>query len=132
MEKRFNWAIDRKDWKKENWNKIMFSDESQINPKPLGILYVRKKNSEMKMDAKFCNLIKRKKISILVWGCICAEGPVDLVWIHETITGDIYQTEILEQRVKTYKFLENEEFFSKIMLVLIQNEIGRASCRERV
>ena len=37
-EKRLKWAEERKDWSQNDWQKIMFSDESLIQAKALGIL----------------------------------------------------------------------------------------------
>ena len=49
----------------------------------------------------------------MVWGCICAEGTVDIVWMHENINSNLYEEEILEKRVKLFAYLEKDGIFQQ-------------------
>jgi hypothetical protein len=111
--KRYAFALNHKEWTIKKWGEILFSDESYLFGKKQGKKLCRVLEGESKEDEKLFDSLEDEKYKILVWGCISAEGVVDLVWVHESIDQKIYEEEILENHVKDFKFLDYEGVFQQ-------------------
>lgn len=77
--KRFEWVEKHKDWSKEEWSKIIFSDESSVERGKGGAREWAFRTSKQKWDPKFVETYKKgRDISIMVWGAIWIGGRSDL------------------------------------------------------
>lgn len=91
IEKRMAWAKKHEKWTSRNWNQIFFSDECKLFPEKGGKLYVRKKEEENWTEEKFMvqESLFHGGLEIMIWGCICSAGPVDLIWLHSSLTSEV-------------------------------------------
>ena len=107
IEKRKKFAEKHESWKNDDWGKVIFSDESFLCAKKGGHKIIRLLEGENIDDDEFVDADDDKN-KILVWGAICDERVVDLIWINGTINQQVYENEILEKSVKTLAFLDDE------------------------
>lgn len=112
--KRYQWALDRKYWTQEQWNRVVFTDESQVFPEKIGNHFIRRKANENPLDPKFIfEKDSNPSMKIMLWGAISSEGPLDLVWLHSSITSEVYVEEILKKRLSTYPTLSINGIFQQ-------------------
>lgn len=93
---RLNFAKDHKNWTVEQWEDVIFTDESCVQSSQNGTAIVyRPKN--MRYDPKYVKKTTRSgRFSIPVWSCMSAKGVSDLHQIDGTLTSDVYVEEILD------------------------------------
>ena len=88
--KRVRWCKERKNWTVDNeWKKIIFSDESQIIIGTNNRVYIWRKNSEMNSPHLVCPPSQRK-VTLMVWGCMCINGVGTLVAVNGNINAQKY------------------------------------------
>ncbi|KAI4892458.1 hypothetical protein NFI96_000743 [Prochilodus magdalenae] len=95
MEKRLKWAKEHGEWTAEDWQKVVFSDESRfcISFGDQGPRVWRRGgetyNHEcVKRSVKFPQ-------SVMVWGCMSARGVGELCFLKKTVNAAVYQ-DVLE------------------------------------
>jgi len=106
IQKRLEFAQKYKNWKKEDWEKVIFLDESKIGLSNdyAGLIYVKRTaNSKNKEDC-YKHQEKFQKGNVKIWGSISSQGPGPLELIEKNMTGAIYK-EILETHL--FKFVSN-------------------------
>ena len=93
---RHQWAKERINWKQEDWNSLLFSDETaiELNSEPR-VTYVRRNKGE-KATADHRKSHKPFKKRLLVWGAIHASGPGPIKIIRGTMDGAKYLETIQE------------------------------------
>ena len=94
-QKRYNWAKEHESWSINDWQKVLFSDESKIEI-PLGNgrkIYRRQsfENPLMMIQPKVKN-----ELSVMMWGCFSSSGTGRLKLIRGSVNSDKY-IEILEE-----------------------------------
>ena len=93
--KSLQFAFEHKDWKVEDWGKIILSDESKFNLyKNDGCTYVRRNSSEALNPCCIQQIVKHGGGSVMVWGaftflklstlprishCLDAQGYIQLL-----------------------------------------------------
>lgn len=92
---RVKWCKQRLFWDHDDWKKILFSDESVfcVSHGNQGIRVWRLKHEAYKKEC-----LKRSvkfATSVMVWGCMTAEGPGRLCIVSTTVNSEVYK-EILE------------------------------------
>jgi transposase len=88
--KRVVWCQERRHWKTdEQWKTMIFSDESQVVIGTDNRVYLWRKDCEVDSPHLVCTLSKRK-VSLMVWGCITYEGMGTLVPVEGNINGQKY------------------------------------------
>ena len=92
---RVRWCKQRLFGGQDDWKKVLFSDESMfcVSHGHQGIRVWR-----LKQEAYIKECLKRSvkfASSVLVWGCMTAEGPGRLCIVSTTVNSDVYQ-EIFE------------------------------------
>lgn len=89
--RRLAWAKERLSWTQENWNRIIFSDESKFD------VYVgdsRKRIIRSKGEAFHKECLKRTvkfAKGIMIWGCMSSKGLGTLEFINGTVNAEKYQ-----------------------------------------
>ena len=69
---RLQWAREHKDWTMEQWNSVVWSDESKFNIfQSDGRTYVRRRKSEEFDEGCVVGTVKHGGGSVMVWGCMC-------------------------------------------------------------
>ena len=85
-----NWAKEHKKWTDEQWKNVLWSDEAIFeifNPKRRQ--YVRRRVGDQMKDVCLKTTVKhRGGGSIKVWGCLTANGVIDLVRIDEIMDAE--------------------------------------------
>ncbi|KAG0803100.1 hypothetical protein G6F20_013826 [Rhizopus arrhizus] len=76
MKKRLAWANAHKDWTKDDWCRMVFSDETKVNVWGSdGVKYYWKRVDD-KLRFRHLDLtVKRGGGSVMIWGCITYDGP---------------------------------------------------------
>ena len=100
MEERYKFALAHKDWTKEDWRRVVWSDETKINRFGSdGITWGWKKEGESLQPHHVRPTLKHGGGSIMVWGCITSEGPGYLTRIDVNMTSNVY-CEILNDELR--------------------------------
>ena len=73
--RRLAFAKDHKDWTKDDWNKVLWTNESKFelfgtNQR----VYVRRRTGERLIDDCICPTVKHGSGNIMVWGSISGRG----------------------------------------------------------
>lgn len=88
--KRLSWCLERRRWTVENnWNSVIFSDESKVVIGENSRVYVWRTTEEAFRPECMCPLSQRK-VSIMIWGCISWWGVGTLCHVEGNITGVKY------------------------------------------
>ncbi len=87
---RSKFCRDRVHWTKEDWHRVVFSDESRFELFPRRKILVRRTSKE-----KFCTdcvvpRVQQGGGSVMVWGCITSKGPGEFQVIDGTMNSDRY------------------------------------------
>ena len=89
--KRLRFAQQHKDWTKEDWYRVLWTDESKFeqfgNKRRV---YVRRREGERYLDECLSPTVKHGGGSIMVWGGISASGTSDLVKIDGIMDKKVY------------------------------------------
>ena len=91
-EKRLKFAREHKEWQKNQWDKVLFIDESKFqifgtNRRQ----YVRQRKGEALKELYLASTIKHGGGNIQIWGCVSIKGVGDYVRITEKLTGEKYK-----------------------------------------
>lgn len=98
-ESRKAWATKYKDWKVQEWRKVLFSDESPFTLfQAEGKLYVRRRVGEELMEECISPTVKHGGGKIQVWGCFSYEGVGKLYRVNGIMDGKKYR-EILKNQM---------------------------------
>lgn len=97
--KRLNWAQQHKDWTIEDWNKVLWSDESKFEI--FGTkrrVFVRRYSNERIADGCTVASVKHGGGSVMVWGCFSGSAVGDLIKIEGIFRKEGYK-KIIEENV---------------------------------
>lgn len=97
MKKRLEWANKYKNWTKEDWRKVLFSDESQFYVQGIRVQHVRTANGE-KISPKHIHQTVNHPQKKMFWGCFSYYGVGPLVPCDGMMNSDKY-VPLLETRV---------------------------------
>lgn len=95
--KRLSWAKKYKHWTKEDWRKVLFSDESHFLVQGVRVQHVRRGVDE-KVSPKHVSQFVKHPQKKMFWGCFSFFGPEALVPVEGMMNGDKY-LEIVRSRV---------------------------------
>ena len=88
--KRVKWCKQRRSRTVDNyWKKVIFSDESQIVLGTNNRVYIWRKDDEKYNPHLVCSRSERK-ISLMIWGCICYDGVGSLTAVEGNINSAKY------------------------------------------
>ncbi|CAK9818710.1 Transposable element Tcb1 transposase [Anthophora quadrimaculata] len=96
-QKRLQYAREHSNWKIEDWKTVLWTDESKFEL--FGgkrRQFVRRRKGEAYQEACLKPTVKHGGGSVMVWGCISANGVGDLIRINGKLTATQY-LEILQQ-----------------------------------
>lgn len=107
--RRLEWAKEHADWTKEDWRKVIFSDESPFTLfQDGGKIYVRRRPGEEFLEECIMPTVKHGGGSIQVWGCFNygAKGP--LYRIKGIMDGEKYRQILIHQMAPFLKDLKGD------------------------
>lgn len=93
IEKRYRFAIEHKDWTVEQWNRVLWTDESKFEL--FGTkrrVHIRRGIHEKTMKECIVPTVKHGGGSIMVWGGMCSSGVIPLVQIEGIMLKENYHT----------------------------------------
>lgn len=96
--KRVSWCRERKNWTvDDHWKNWIFSDECQVEIGNNNRVYIWRKSDEVDNPHLVCAPSNRK-LSVMIWGCICYDGVGTLTSVNGNINSQKY-IEILENNL---------------------------------
>ena len=96
--KRVKWCTERRSRTVDNyWEKVMFSDESQIVLGTNNRVYIWWKNDKKYNQHLICSR-SEQKISLIIWGCICYDGVGTLTAVEGNINSAKY-IDVLDKKL---------------------------------
>ena len=125
--KRLSWCLEkRRLLVNGNWDKVIFSDESQIVIGNNNRIYIwRKRGEGYRLD--LVPSMANRKFQVMIWGCICWNDVGTLAKVTGNINSEKYK-EILEENIwpVIVKHFPDDQYF-------FQDDnaqcIDRGSCR---
>ena len=96
---RVQWAKQHVHWKKEDWEKVLFSDEVRISIFGSdGIRYVRRRVGEAGLPECLVPTMKHP-VSVMVWGCMSRSRVGRLQVLEGTVNAEKYISCVLEPKL---------------------------------
>lgn len=106
---RLEWAKTRKHWTVEDWNRVIFSDETKINRfNSDGSSWCWFSDSNQLEDRTVKVTFKHGGGGIMVWGCMTSKGVGYLCKIEETMDQHLYKSILEDDLINTIEFYELE------------------------
>ena len=96
--KRVKWCKEHLHWTSEDWNKVMWSDESPFVLLFNGRRRVWRRHNERYKPTSITGTVK-SDTKIMVWGCFCAAGVGNLACIKGIMDSKVY-IKILDNELK--------------------------------
>ena len=90
------WCRERRNWLKEAWRRVIFSDECRFEIFPRRKIRVRRTKTEKFLPACVAPAVQMGGEALMVWGCITSEGPGELYFVDGTVNSTTY-CQILEE-----------------------------------
>ncbi len=97
LKKRLEWALERKNWGVEEWNKVIWTDESsvEIGKNSTQIKVWRHRGEEWDLSC-LLPTFRSGRTSVMIWGCFSGNtlGPLKVI-PRDRRTGADYRDQIL-------------------------------------
>lgn len=109
--KRLQWAKEHKNWTHEQWERVLWSDESKFEV--FGSkrrIFVRRSKEERMLDPCVIPTVKHGGGSVMVWGCFGGQATGDLVKIEGILKKQGYKKIIKENVVRSGQRLIGRKF----------------------
>jgi transposase len=102
---RLEWAKIHKDWTVEDWNRVIFSDESKINRfNSDGRSWCWFREVEQLEERTVKVTFKHGGGGLMVWGCMNSKGVGYLCKIEGTMDQHLYKSILQDDLLETIKF----------------------------
>ena len=98
---RYLFAESHINWKDE-WNRVIFTDESTFQMGKSGIQYVRRSKSERYEKQNVRSVCNKSVAQVNVWAAICDGNVSDLHFITGKLTSQTYVDTILSQELMNF------------------------------
>ncbi len=104
---RFEWAKERRNWTVEDWNRVIFSDESKINRfNSDGRSWCWFRDVNQTEDRTVKITFKHGGGGVMVWGCMTSQGVGYLCKIQGIMDQHLYKTILEEELMETIEFYD--------------------------
>jgi transposase len=111
VKKRLQWAKSHKSWSIEQWEKVLFSDESLFVLSWSGKKMVWRRMNEKYIKECIRSTVKQDNKKLMMWGCFCANGIGNLHQIHGNMDAKMYKNILIYQmRPIAKKLFPNGDF----------------------
>lgn len=97
IKKRYQWGRTYRNWTQEDWEKVVFSDESIIQCKSIETRYVRRRIGEQFHPACVVQKVKHPT-QIMIWSVISIYGTGRLYVVNGMMNQDQYK-DVIEKRL---------------------------------
>ena len=111
--KRYLWGLNFIDWRNDDWEEIVFSDECKLFPQKLGTHWIRRKRGD-KILRSFSQQREHYHggLEVMVWGAISFNGVGRLARITERLNGPGYQR-ILDENLNFQGLFHGDLIFQQ-------------------
>ncbi|GFU39093.1 transposable element Tcb2 transposase [Trichonephila clavipes] len=126
---RLQWCQARSIWNVTDWQKVVFSDESRfvLGTDDNRVRVWRHPGERYNSPHTVLRLLSARTAIVMVWGAIAYDRRSTLIVMRGTLTGQRYVDDILRSHVGPFVMVLQGQFFSKIMLVRIHQELLKTS-----
>ena len=113
VKKRLRFCRQYRDWSAEQWNDVMFSDESTfriVNPRSVT---VRRPKTMSRYLQRYTVATVKHSASVMVWGCFSGKkgrGGLYFLPTNQTMNGQRYK-EVLDSHLLPFMRIHNCRFF---------------------
>jgi len=130
IRQRYEFALRHQYWTKDDWKRVIFSDETKINRLGSdGRQWIWKKTDDNRLtDRDIQGTVKFGGGSLMMWGCMTAKGVGFACWIDGNMDAAIYKDildDYLLQTIDFYKLDTNSIIFQQ------DNDPKHTSCIAR-
>ena len=80
-QQRLEFCCHYKDWTKEDWHKVMFSDQSTFLQFASYKPFVRRPHGSLPVDSRYLQPTVKHPPSVMVWGCFSSQGRGGLYFL---------------------------------------------------
>jgi Transposase/DDE superfamily endonuclease/Helix-turn-helix domain len=94
--KRLKWARDHKNFKREDWRRVLWTDESSVSTDSYGKVRVWCRKDELYDPECTQATVKSGRKSIMVWGCVNGQGTNHLLRCSSHMNGQEYGNLVLD------------------------------------
>jgi transposase len=102
---RLEFAKCHKDWTNADWARVIFSDETRINRFCSdGLTWCWKRDGTSLQSHQVQEKVKHGGGSIMIWGCMTADGVGFMCKIEGTLNGDLYLDILKDELQRTIKY----------------------------
>lgn len=107
--KRLTWAKDHVNWSQDQWNSVLFSDESKFD---VSVVDQRGRVIRNKKEAFHKDCLRRTvkfPAGQMVWGCMSHKGVAPLCFINGTVNAAKYQNILVEYLLPSIQTFECDD-----------------------
>lgn len=107
-------CIRYKDWTADDWENVLFSDESTFTQFYSFVPYVRRPVGR-RFELQYCVGSVKQSKKVMVWGCFSGKGGRGGLWFArdgETINAAVYQN-ILAEKLPNFMGIHQVEYFQQ-------------------
>lgn len=97
-EKRYQWALEHRNWGEEQWNKVIWSDETVIELRDNCPQFVRVVDGFPLTSDHYC-LTTKHPTRVIIWSCFSFYGPGRSHIVEDRMNTEWYVTKIIRNRV---------------------------------
>ena len=99
-------------WTEEQWENVMFSDESTFSQFYTFAPYIRRPVGK-RYEAKYCIPSVKQASKIMIWACFSGKGGRGAIWfckVGQTVGAEVYK-QILEEKLLPFLKIQQVEYF---------------------
>ncbi|KAG1031641.1 hypothetical protein G6F43_013916 [Rhizopus delemar] len=102
---RYDWAKAHKDWSETYWERVVFSDETEIQKRGSnGLEYAWKEDNAPYRDHHYKKKHAYGGGGIMLWSCITIHGGGYMSWLQSNVNGGLYTSVLEEEYKETLKY----------------------------
>lgn len=110
IKSRMEFARKHKDWTEDDWNRVIFSDETKINRfNSDGRQWFWSKDPFVLDERSVKPTVKHGGGGVLIWGCMTSKGVGFSCKIDTTMDQHLYKSILEEELMQTIEYYELEE-----------------------
>ena len=106
---RRQWAANHRDWREDDWTRVLFTDESKISIGNYGCTYVWRRQGE-ELSPECCLSTVQHPASVMLWGFMASSGVGSIHKIEGKLNATGYQEILADKMLPDAYILIGEDF----------------------
>lgn len=94
---RFQWARQHANWTRQQWDAVVFSDETSVQITSARSQFVRRRRGSRILQSH-TRQMRPFTVKVMFWACISVDGPGPLVPVEGTMNARLYR-DVLQEHV---------------------------------